>query len=99
MKYNPLRIPIDECKHGYLYRIFSRNLTFGVYDERCNGFIGIRNKFGSDYLFTEFHWDLGYGTVNPKEELMQVPDNIEVNENDDKLFEWLKKWEINFKNK
>lgn len=44
------------------------------------GFIGIRLKFGSKYLFTEYHWDQGppYGTVQPKEDLGLIPDDIDI---------------------
>lgn len=74
------RIPLSECKHGYLYKIFSRNLRLGVFDSGDNGFIGIREKFGREYLFTEYHWDIGppFGTVSPKEELEKCPDNIKI---------------------
>jgi len=63
---------------GHLYRIVSRNLPYGVYDGN-GGFIGIREKFGSLYLFTEDDWDNGppYGTVTVKEDLGPIPDGIE----------------------
>ena len=62
-------IPIAECKNGGLYRIHSRNLRLGVFVEAQGGFIGIREKMGYEYLFTEYHWDTGapYGTVQPVE--------------------------------
>ncbi len=64
-------IPLSECKHGGLYRIASRNLSFGVFNKHNNGFVGIREKFCFLYLFTEFHHDTGapLGTVFPKEYL------------------------------
>jgi hypothetical protein len=67
-------IPIEDCKKGYLYLINSRNLDLAVYDGD-GGFIGIREKFGQRFLFTEFHWDTGepYGTVRPQEELEYCP--------------------------
>jgi hypothetical protein len=47
-----------------IYQIHSRNLDIAVYDGR-EGFIGIREKFGSTYLFTEYAWEQGppFGTV------------------------------------
>ena len=68
-------ISLEDCKHGYTYKISSRNLSIGVFNENDNGFIGIREKFGSEYLFTEYHWDTGapFGTVNPKEEIEKCP--------------------------
>src|SRR6266498_5084797 len=63
---------------GHLYRIGSRNLPYGVYDGR-GGFIGIREKFGSLFLFTEYDWDKGppFGTVTVREDLGPIPEGIE----------------------
>ena len=75
------RITLEECKHGGLYRIDSRNLSFGVFNKPSQGFIGIREKFSLEYLFTELHYDIGppYGTVHPIEFLEMYPGNpIEV---------------------
>lgn len=72
-------IPLDKCEHGRLYRIFSRNLSLGVYNADSLGFIGVRHKFGHDYLFTEYHWDLGAaqcGTVKPYEALDLYPGEV-----------------------
>ena len=68
-------IKIEDCGDGGLYRISSRNLTFGVYKESCKGFIGIREKFGDEFLFAEYHWDTGspFGTVRPIEFLEACP--------------------------
>jgi hypothetical protein len=65
----------DQCKHGFTYRIHSRNLTVGVYDSRDGSFVGIREKFGNLYLFPEFHYDNGppYGTVSPVSEIEKCP--------------------------
>lgn len=75
-------IPLENCKHGYLYKIDSRNLILGVFNQESKGFIGIREKFGDEFLFTEYHWDTGapFGTVKPQEELCQLPENIKVKE-------------------
>lgn len=68
-------IPRDQCKHGYTYRIRSRNLWIGVFDSKDGAFVGIREKFGSLYLFPEYHRDNGppYGTVSPEKELEKCP--------------------------
>lgn len=73
-------IPLNECKHGYVYRIESRNLSCGVFNSTNKGFIGIREKFGDYYLFTEYHWETGapFGTVQPLEELGPLPKDIGV---------------------
>jgi len=76
-------IPQKECKNRKLYRIRSRNLSFGVYNEETGGFLGLREKFGDVYVFEEYHWDTGapHGTVSPKEELPEtLPDNIPLAE-------------------
>jgi hypothetical protein len=65
---------MTECIKGHVYKLRSRNLAYGIYDGN-NGFIGIREKFGDLYLFTEYHWDQGppYGTVRPEEDLGPYP--------------------------
>lgn len=70
-------IPVGECVRGHVYRIHSRNLSFGVFvPEKDDGFIGIREKAGSRYLFTEHHADTGgmFGTVRPLEDLGPLKD-------------------------
>ena len=44
MRELPNRIPINDCRHGYLYRLYSRNLNLGVYRQEDQGFVGIRLK-------------------------------------------------------
>lgn len=80
-------IKLENCEHGFIYKIRSRNLKFGVFNKNDNGFIGIREKFDFKYLFTEYHWDTGapYGTVKPKERLMPVPEDIQIMERFDSI--------------
>lgn len=68
-------IPLTACIAGHIYKIHSRNLIIGVYDGK-EGFIGIREKFGQEYLFTEYHHDQGapYGTVFPEKEIGTLPE-------------------------
>ena len=76
---------IDECIKGRIYKIRCRNFSFGV----CNGtdgFIGIRTKFNSRFLFTEYHWDTGapYGTVAEAIDTgVDIPLEVEASENKD----------------
>jgi hypothetical protein len=76
-------IPLNECRNGWVYRLSSRNLGFGVFVQASNGFIGIREKFNHKYLFTEYHRDTGvpFGTVCPKEELEPAPPGLVLKEN------------------
>lgn len=75
-------IALTDCVKGGIYLVHSRNLSFAVYNGN-GGFIGIRSKFESEYLFTEYHWDQGppFGTVMPQKLLGMLPDGIPVNEN------------------
>ena len=68
-------ISLQDCKHGYTYRIDSRNLSIGVFNQQTKGFVGIREKFGNEFLFAEFHWDTGepFCTVEPQEEIEKCP--------------------------
>lgn len=53
---------IDECIKGRVYKLRSRNLSYGIWNGK-DGFVGIRTKFGDRFLDIEFHWDVGHGTV------------------------------------
>lgn len=57
--------PMEELEHGRAYRISCRNLVYGVWDATTKGFVGIREKLGREYLFTEYHYDYdaNLGTV------------------------------------
>ena len=59
-----IRIKLEDCVKGRLYRFRARNFNLGVFDGK-KGFIGIREKFGSRFLDTEYHWDADahHGTV------------------------------------
>ena len=74
-------IKIADCEKGFVYQIRSRNLTLGVFNGNA-GFIGIREKFGNEYLFTEYHYDSGapFGTVFPIKKLEKLPDDIPLSE-------------------
>ena len=54
------------------------DLVVGVFIKDKAGFIGIREKFGSRYLFMEYHYDTGapYGTAQPVKKFGLAPDDI-----------------------
>jgi hypothetical protein len=65
-----------------IYRLRSRNLTVGVYDDSDIGFVGIREKFESLYLFREYHYEHGgmLGTVRPLVLLGLLDESIPIAE-------------------
>lgn len=71
---------IENLIKGRIYLLQCRNLSFGVWDGD-KGFIGIRTKFGSRFLFTELHWDAdqNFGTVAHAVDIgLDIPENIDV---------------------
>ena len=54
-------IKIDKCIKRGLYRLNSRNLSFGVF--KGEGFIGIRTKFGD---VPQYYKDRNYAIVDVK---------------------------------
>lgn len=77
---DPKRIRLEDCKHRGLYRLRSRNLAIGVFNEKSQGFCGIREKFGSRYVFEEYHvdYDGPYKTAAPMELLPEeLPAELE----------------------
>lgn len=76
---------------GGIYAISARNFLVGVYDGD-QGFIGIRMKFGTRYLFTEYlarergGTQLGVDTVHPKELLGHIPGDIDLATDSKALF-------------
>lgn len=84
-------LSVSQCKKRRLYRFQARNFWFGVF--QGTGFIGIREKFGSQFLCTEYHWDEGppFGTVlKVREAGEDLPEGIPLREEDNEaLFNWL----------
>lgn len=92
-------LSLGDCEHGFLYLVNARNFTYGVYNEKQKGFIGIRHKFKMVFLDLEFHWDTGapYGTVKPINVIKKCPIDFDETlypsdtkfDTDKKLFNWL----------
>lgn len=63
-----------------VYELRSRNLVLGVWDPTACGFVGIREKFGNEFLDTEYHWDVSdtFGTARPVHLLtdLVIPEDI-----------------------
>jgi hypothetical protein len=82
----------SECVYGYTYRISARNFRIGVYvGGDKGGFIGLREKFFREFLFTEYHWDLGgnWGTVQPIE-VIEICPVSPLEEDSTELFDYLR---------
>lgn len=64
-------IPMPELVPRGIYYLRSRNLISGAWNPATRGFIGIREKFDSRYLFTEYHHDADpvVGTARPVEQV------------------------------
>lgn len=91
------RIPSKDCQVGFLYwgvgRSISEVAICSGYDLSHNMlFLGLRNKFGKDYLSIELHQDddQNYGTWSPILKLEQVPENMNINS----TMQWLLQKEI-----
>ena len=74
-------IALDDCSHRWLYLVKCRNFQLGVFNKDFDCFIGIREKFGNEFLFPEYHWDTGepFGTAQPYGPLEELPSDIEIN--------------------
>lgn len=59
----------DQLQPRRAYRLKSRNLLVGVWDPESDGFIGVRQKFGDKYLFTEYFYGETWGTAHAVEAL------------------------------
>lgn len=89
-------IPISDCKDGFLYKLNSRNLDYGIYCEADQSFIGIREKFNYRFLEVDGHRELkSFGCSALPTECLEIhyPDELWVHDeshNDNKqLFEFL----------
>ena len=75
-------LPMSECKDGYLYHIKARNAEIGIYNQKEMAFTISRIKFSNNFLFDEYHWDIGqvtpdmkcFGTVKPIKEIKKTPE-------------------------
>ena len=81
------RIAHPLCKERRLYRLDTRNLGPVAVFNGHTGFIGLRRKFNSLRIDTEYHWDPGadgtgtFGTANPWRELdEELPADIPLRE-------------------
>jgi len=72
-------LSLSECVKGRVYKLHSRNLSIGVFDGN-RGFIGIRLKFNSRFLSTEYHWDSPpFATARPLTYIgIDVPGSIQL---------------------
>ena len=62
-----------EPKHGHLYKLRSRNLTYGVYNENIPGFVGIREKKGFGRFLEIENNGTGRGAATAEAEIGRCP--------------------------
>ncbi len=81
-------LQIEQLEVAGIYEIRSRNLVVGVYDGE-EGFIGVREKMGAEYLFTEYlnresgGTKVPIDTVRPIRLLGNVPQDMPIRERGD----------------
>lgn len=63
-----------------IYKLQSRNLLEGVYVAEKQGFIGIRRKFDSEFLFMEYEWSTSEttGTARARLAMDMVPPEVNL---------------------
>lgn len=90
---------MEKLKPNFLYRIKARNAYLGVWMPEKQGFVILRNKFGSEYPFVEYHWDTGapYGTVVPEEELIKFPIDVQGEFDESKFHELMTQYHEQYK--
>jgi len=67
-------LKINELKDGYLYSIDARNAGFGIWNSKKESFIISRFKFGTNFIFEEYHVDCpAFATAMPLKELEKSP--------------------------
>ena len=83
-------LKIEALKNHYVYEIKARNAKYGIWIEDKKAFLISRWKFKRNYLFLEYHWDIGeqFGTVKPKKLIektkFEVKEIDEFSENETK---------------
>lgn len=87
----PAKIPMRDLLDGHVYEVRSRNLAVGVWRASTQGFIGVRQKWDSLYLFEEYDYETGppHGTASAVAWLGPVPKGMLLTEENDDLFELL----------
>ena len=79
-------IELEDCEDGHVYLIDARNANIGIFRKKDLGFIISRVKFNDNFLYTEYHWDVGkvrpedeqYGTVKPLQDIGVAPEMNDV---------------------
>lgn len=75
-------IPPGDLIDRRIYRVRSRNLVIGAWCAAQKGFIGIREKFNTRYLFTEYEYTLTgapFGTAWAMDDLgVDVPTDVQM---------------------
>lgn len=64
-------IHFENCKDGVIYSGQGRNFKIALFSTEKKGFLGIREKFGCEYVDRELHYesDDRFGTFTPETEI------------------------------
>jgi hypothetical protein len=79
----PKPLTRDQLVDRHVYRLTARNFFLGAWDAAYGGFLGIREKFGHRYVFTEYFSepDRSSGTAHAWTDTgVVVPEEIELKE-------------------
>jgi hypothetical protein len=83
-------LKMEELKDGYLYEVIARNAKYGIWNSDTQGFTISRIKFGSNFLFEEYHYDCpSFATAQPVKEIEKAPSGAGEKE----VLEYLNKFE------
>lgn len=85
-------IAIDDCQHGFLYKLNSRNLDYGVYCANTKSFVGIREKFDNKFLESDGYIGTCVRCSSSPVECLNVQFKGEVCEESKELFDFLEIW-------
>jgi len=71
-------IKMKDLKGGYLYHIYARNASYGIWVPKKESFVISRIKFSENFIFEEYHWDCKtFATVQPLKEIEKSPFEVE----------------------
>jgi len=68
---------IETLKDRHVYKIHARNAHYGIWIAENKSFLISRWKFGENYPFEEYHWDVGT-SYEMGEAIEKVPFEVKI---------------------